>query len=135
MRKLFFVLTCLVLLFFFTGNMGLTTPTVSAAEQTDDYGLTIVNESKMQLEILNEEVTIVNDEDGNIFVKKGDYIEVLPTQALDSKGNEINLIYKSVGNGLIIELHNNEQPTLGTTLARSKWKCTLGVLGGYYSGQ
>lgn len=101
MRKLFFMLTCLVLLFFFTGNMGLTTPTAIASEQTDDYGITIVNESTMRLELLNEEVSIENDEVGNILVKKGNYTEVLPTQAIDSNGNEVNLIYKSVDNGLI----------------------------------
>lgn len=134
MRKLFFMLTCLVLVFFFTGNMGLTTPTATASEQTDDYGISIVNESTMRLELLNEEVSIENDEVGNILVKKGDYTEVLPTQAIDSNGNEVNLIYKSVDNGLIIELHNNKQSTQVTRFARSKWKCTLGVLGGYYSG-
>ncbi|WP_409369322.1 hypothetical protein [Lysinibacillus sp. 38-6] len=114
--------------------MGLTTPTATASEQTDDYGISIVNESTMRLELLNEEVSIENDEVGNILVKKGDYTEVLPTQAIDSNGNEVNLIYKSVDNGLIIELHNNKQSTQVTRFARSKWKCTLGVLGGYYSG-
>jgi len=59
----------------------------------------------MRLELLNEVVSIENDEVGNILVKKGDYTEVLPTQAIDSNGNEVNLIYKSVDNGLIIELH------------------------------
>ena len=73
----------------------------------------------MRLELLNEEVSIENDEVGNILVKKGDYTEVLPTQAIDSNGNEVNLIYKSVDNGLIIELHNNKQSTQVTRFARS----------------
>jgi len=88
----------------------------------------------MRLELLNEVVSIENDEVGNILVKKGDYTEDLPTQAIDSNGNEVNLIYKSVDNGLIIELHNKKLSTPVTRFARSKWKCTLGVLGGYYSG-
>ncbi|MGE7840059.1 hypothetical protein ACQKNX_04635 [Lysinibacillus sp. NPDC093712] len=134
MRKLFFMLTCLVLLFFFTGNIAFNASTVVAAEQNADFAITILNESTMRLELLNDETTIENDEVGNIIVKKGDYSEVLPTQAIDSNGNEVNLIYKSVDNGLIIELHNGEQPIQTTTLARSKWKCALGVLGGYYLG-
>ncbi len=115
MRKLFFMLTCLVLLFFFTGNIAFNATTVVAAEQ-NDFAITILNESTMCLELLNDETTIENDEVGNIIVKKGDYSEVLPTQAIDSNGNEVNLIYKSVDNGLIIELHNGEQPTQTTTL-------------------
>ena len=42
------------------------------------------------------------------------------------------VVYKSVDNRLIIELHNGEQPN--EMYARSKWKCTLGLLGGYYTG-
>ncbi|MFJ7406119.1 MULTISPECIES: hypothetical protein [unclassified Lysinibacillus] len=126
MRKLFFMLTCLVLLFFFTGNMAFNNSTVFAAEQHDDFAITILNESTMRLELLNAETTFENDAVGNIIIKKGDYTEVLPTQAIDSNGNEVTLIYKSVDNGLMIELHNGEQPT--------KWKCALGVLSGYYLG-
>lgn len=134
MRKLFFMLTCLVLLFFFTANIGLPASTVSAAEQKNDFAITILNESTMRLDLLNEDAKIENDEVGNIMVTKGDYTEILPTQAIDSHGNEVHLIYKSVANGLIIELHNDEQLVHTTRLARSKWKCTLGVLGGYYLG-
>lgn len=46
----------------------------------------------------------------------------------------MKLIYKLVDNGLIIELHNGEQPIQTITLACSKWKCALGVIGGYYLG-
>ena len=132
MRKIFFLLTCLVLLFFFTGNFGLTASTVTAAEQNNDFAITILNESTMRFDLLNEEAKIENDEVGNLLLTKGEYSEVLPIQAIDSNGNEVKLIYKSVDNGLIIELHSSEQQP--TRLARSKWKCALGVLGGYYLG-
>ncbi|MFJ5788507.1 hypothetical protein ACIP9G_00320 [Lysinibacillus sp. NPDC093197] len=79
MRKLFFMLTCLVLLFFFTGNIAFNASTVVAAEQNADFAITILNESTMRLELLNDETTIENDEVGYIIVKKGDYSEVLPT--------------------------------------------------------
>ncbi|WP_079524329.1 hypothetical protein [Solibacillus isronensis] len=52
---------------------------------------------------------------------------------MDINGNIVDLIYKSTDNGVIIELHK-QSSNMVMVMASSKWKCTLGVLGGYYSG-
>ena len=130
MKRIFFMLTSFVLMFSIVGNMG---TTATAAEQKDDFAITVLNESTMRLELLNEDAKIDKDEAGTLTIKKGEYVEVLPTQTMDINGNIVDLIYKLTDNGVIIELHKQSSNTV-MVMASSKWKCTLGVLGGYYSG-
>lgn len=91
-EKVFFILTCFVLMFPLMGNP---ISTANAAEQNNDVAITILNESTMRLELLNEDVKIEKDEYGNLIIKKNDYAEILPTMVLDANGNPVDLIYKS----------------------------------------
>jgi len=108
----------------------------ASAENSNDYAITVLNESSMKLELLDKKASIKQNKDGSIEIKKGKYKESLPIQTLDSNGELVNLVYKVKGNDVLIELHSTKGPFQDSNLVESasKWKCAFGVLGGYYTG-
>lgn len=108
------------------GTLGLTQSTV-AAEESNFGELSVINESTLHLEI-NKDFDFNSNQNGvgGTITSEGQ-TENLPEITVDKDGNNVNLVYKQVDDGLEIQVLNQIQPF--------GWvQCTLGTVGGTGTG-
>ncbi|TKI70090.1 Pathogenicity island protein [Lysinibacillus mangiferihumi] len=117
----------------YTTNQLISSNDIEANASKFDVDIIKLNDSMLQIDIINENVKIAFNESGEVTLSNNDKSEVLPTYAFDKNNEYVKLVYKKTDIGLIVELHKNEIMSYSRS-KKSKWKCALGTLGGYYSG-
>lgn len=115
-------------------DKGIISNSIEANTSTNDVDIIKLNDSSLQLDFINGDVNVEFGEYGEITLTNGEKSEVLPTYAIDENNQYVQLVYKQVENGLIVELHQDQIMLYSRSSKPSKWKCALGTLGGYYSG-
>ncbi|MFJ7405210.1 MULTISPECIES: Pathogenicity island protein [unclassified Lysinibacillus] len=117
----------------YTTNQSISSDEIETNAKKFDVDIIKLNDSMLQIEIINENVDISFNENGEVTLSNSEKSEVLPTYAFDKNNDYVQLVYKQTNLGLIVELHKDEIMSLGRS-KKSNWKCALGILGGYYSG-